>query len=71
MTGHDTLDDRRTFTGWKAITLRTIRVAYTASKIGLTMMVPAHALPHCITTTLTVDCKTASSEAPAAPIWLP
>ncbi|MFZ5691557.1 MAG: hypothetical protein ACOY5F_09905 [Pseudomonadota bacterium] len=71
MTGHDRLDVRRPLSGWKTTTVRTIRVAYTAAKIGLAMMVPAHALPHCITTSLTVDCKTASTEVPSAPIWLP
>lgn len=71
MTGHDRLDVRRTFDGWKRITLRTIRVAYTASKFGLAMMAPAHALPHCITTSLTVDCRTASTESPSSAIWLP
>jgi hypothetical protein len=37
-------ETRRGFSGWKKSALRTIRVAYTASKFGLTMMAPAHAL---------------------------
>jgi hypothetical protein len=71
MTGHDRLAVRHPFAGWKTITLRTIRVVYTASKFGIAMMVPAHALPHCITTSLTVDCRTASTETPSSAIWLP
>ena len=57
--------------GWKMISLRAIRVTYTASQIGLATMAPAHAQPPCIAVPLTLDCKGASTETPPPAIWLP
>ncbi|MET0278213.1 MAG: hypothetical protein ABW198_07770 [Pseudorhodoplanes sp.] len=57
--------------GWKMISVRAIRVAYTASQIGLAMMAPAHAQPSCVAVPLTVDCKAASIQTPPPAVWLP
>ncbi len=71
MTANARLKVRLRLAGWKKVSFRTVRVAYTASKLGLAMMAPAHAQPHCIATSFTVDCKATSTEAPRSAVWLP
>lgn len=56
--------------GWKC-TLWTMRVAYTAAKIGIATMMPAHAHPSCVTAAATVDCRAAASEAQPVAVFLP